>query len=176
MQVTLSSDPMQGEAEAKSDSADSFPLIRRLLFWLFLCSVVGTGTELVLLDHYDVEPFETGEWGEMEWWKWAPLLVLTCGLVTALVAAFRPGRGTMYLFRGVLLLVIAAGFIGLYKHYVGNEEWELELAPTLEGLELFGKTITGAFPTLAPAAMMQLGVMGLAYTYRHPCLKRQPKS
>jgi hypothetical protein len=30
------------------------------------------------------------------------------------------------------------------------------------------KTITGATPVLAPGSMVLLGLVGFAYTYRHP--------
>ena len=30
--------------------------------------------------------------------------------------------------------------------------------------------VSGATPTLAPGAMVELGLLGLAYTYRHPAL------
>ncbi|MFB3131882.1 MAG: hypothetical protein ACE10K_05095, partial [Rhodothermales bacterium] len=49
-------------------------------------------------------------------------------------------------------------------------EFELEMYPTLKGLELFWESIKGATPALAPGTMIQLGLLGWAYTYRHPAL------
>jgi hypothetical protein len=44
--------------------------------------------------------------------------------------------------------------------------------PSLTGFELFREAISGATPTLAPGAMLHLGLLGLLYTFRHPALKR----
>jgi hypothetical protein len=40
----------------------------------------------------------------------------------------------------------------------------------LAGWELFKEAMTGATPALAPGAMVQLGLIGLAWSYRHPAL------
>jgi hypothetical protein len=41
-------------------------------------------------------------------------------------------------------------------------------------MSLISKTLTGATPVLAPGSMSLLGVVGLAFTYRHPALRSQP--
>jgi hypothetical protein len=56
-------------------------------------------------------------------------------------------------------------------HYHGNEEFELEMYPSLSGMQLVSETLTGATPVLAPGSMALLGVVGLASTYRHPVLR-----
>ena len=68
-----------------------------------------------------------------------------------------------------------SGMIGLYLHYRGNVEFELEMYPSIRGFELFWKSITGATPALAPATMLLLGLIGLAYSYQHPSRKRAAK-
>ena len=65
-----------------------------------------------------------------------------------------------------------SGVVGLWLHYQGNTEFELEMYPSLEGLALFWEAIRGATPTLAPGTMLELGLLGLAYMYRHPVLTR----
>ena len=67
-----------------------------------------------------------------------------------------------------MLLCIAAGVAGGWLHYDGNAEFELEMDALLEGLELFEESMTGATPVLAPGAMIQIGLVGLAYCFRHP--------
>jgi hypothetical protein len=42
--------------------------------------------------------------------------------------------------------------------------------PALAGFELVRESLSGATPALAPGTMIQLGLIGLAYTYRHPRL------
>jgi hypothetical protein len=41
----------------------------------------------------------------------------------------------------------------------------------MEGLKLFKAAITGATPALAPGSLIQMGLLGLAYTFRHPALR-----
>jgi hypothetical protein len=59
-------------------------------------------------------------------------------------------------------------------HYQGNMEFELETYPSISGLALFKEAMMGATPALAPGTMIELGLIGLAYTYRHPLLVRPP--
>jgi hypothetical protein len=53
-------------------------------------------------------------------------------------------------------------------------EFELETYPSISGLALFKEAMMGATPALAPGTMIELGLIGLAYTYRHPLLVRPP--
>jgi hypothetical protein len=71
-----------------------------------------------------------------------------------------------------MLLCVAAGLVGVFLHYRGNVEFELEREPLLRGLALFREAVRGATPALAPGAMAQLGLLGLVYSYRHPALRR----
>jgi hypothetical protein len=76
-----------------------------------------------------------------------------------------------------MAVFVAAGFAGVLLHYRGNAEFELEMRPSLAGSELFWKAVKGATPALAPLALTQLGLLGLASTYRHPLLRRSdPRS
>ena len=49
-----------------------------------------------------------------------------------------------------MALFVLSGGIGVALHYRGNVEFELEMYPSLSGLELVRKTLTGATPVLAP--------------------------
>jgi hypothetical protein len=70
-----------------------------------------------------------------------------------------------------MVLQIATAIAGLIFHYRGNVEFEIERDESLRGLALFWEAIRGATPALAPGALAQLGLVGLAFTYRHPALK-----
>jgi hypothetical protein len=75
------------------------------------------------------------------------------------------------LMRVTMAFFIGSGFIGMGLHYMGNNEFQLEMDPGLHGWTLFVKAITSkAPPALAPAAMIQMGLLGLLYTYKHPAL------
>ena len=66
-----------------------------------------------------------------------------------------------------MLLFIGAGALGLWLHFTANLEFEREVSPSLQGIELIWKAIRGAAPpSLAPAAFMQLGFLGLICSYQ----------
>ena len=71
-----------------------------------------------------------------------------------------------------MLLFVVAGIVGVALHYQSNVEFELEMYPSMEGMELFRNSMTGALPTLAPGSMIYIGLVGLAATFRHPALGR----
>jgi hypothetical protein len=59
-------------------------------------------------------------------------------------------------------LYAASGLLGLFFHYRGNAEFELERDASLGGLALFWESITGATPALAPGSMVLLAAVGYA--------------
>jgi len=69
-----------------------------------------------------------------------------------------------------MLLLIIAGPVGIYLHISGNYEMEREFDPSLLGLDLWVEVIRGEAPSLAPGTLVQFGLLGLLYAYRHPLL------
>ena len=134
--------------------------IRALLLALLFVGMVGMGSELVLLGHYE------------DTVQLLPLLLLVAGLVVVLWQAVRPGAASVRVLRFVMGLFVASGLIGVGYHYTGNAEFERELYPSMETITLFREALSGATPTLAPGSMMLLGFMGLIYAHRHPRLSR----
>jgi hypothetical protein len=61
-----------------------------------------------------------------------------------------------------MMLCSIAGFVGFYLHHASNREFELEMYPDRHGWELFVESLQGAIPSLAPGAMLQVGLLGLA--------------
>ena len=144
------------------DSSIILSVLRRLLLALFVAGVVITGTELLLLEH-------------TEEWQIAPLVLLTVSLAVLAWHAMSKSRASIRTFQMVMLLFIVGGISGIALHYNGNVEFELEMYPSLSGIELFSKAMHGAFPALAPSAMIHLGLLGFAYTFRHPLLTNSNK-
>jgi hypothetical protein len=140
------------------DSPEQAGLLRRLLLAVVLLTIGGLLTELLLLEHYE-DP-----------WQFTPLVLLGVAVVPTLLLLARPSRGAVQAFRAVMALCLVAGALGVFLHYKGNAEFELESEPGLSGLKLFWTAIRGATPALAPGAMAQLGLLGLAITWRHPAL------
>ena len=146
-----------------SDTNDA-SLLRRLMLALVVLACVGLAAELLLLEHFESTL------------QWLPLLVLGIALVAALALMMRPSRGAIRAFQLVMLIAVATGLLGIYLHYRGNSEFELEMEPTARGLGLLWSALTGATPALAPAALAQVGLLGLLSTYRHPLLRRAQDS
>ncbi len=132
--------------------------LRGFLLVLFLIGLLGTGAELLLLDHTE------------DVWQWTPLILMAISLVVLGWRIVDRKPASMWVFLGTMGLFVVSGLVGLLLHYQGNAEFELEMYPTLKGLELFWEAVKGATPALAPGTMIQLGLLGLAYTYRHPAL------
>jgi hypothetical protein len=144
--------------------ADTVGFIRALLLAALLLGIVGTVTELFLLEHTE------------DTWQWAPIALLGLGLAVLAWFAVGPGPASLRAFRGVMVMFLVSGVLGVWLHYRGNVEFELEMYPDLSGLKLFKDAMMGATPALAPGTMIQLGMIGLAWAFRHPALRRDPSS
>src|SRR5262245_328198 len=130
------------------------------LLWILSLGTAGTVVELLLLKHTD------------GFWQISPLALLGLALAVLLVHAIVAGTATVRALQGVMLLFLISGAAGMLLHYRGNVEWELERMASLSGFDLFRHAVMGATPTLAPGTMVQLGLVGLLYTYRHPATRR----
>jgi hypothetical protein len=132
-----------------------------LLAILFI-AVSGTALELLLLEHFE------------SWTQLIPLSLLAASLVMIIWVAITRSEASLKLFRAVMMLMIAGGIAGLFLHYNGNAAFELDVEPDMKGFTLFRAAITGATPALAPGALIQMGLVGLAFTLRHPALRGKP--
>ncbi len=138
-------------------SSISTPL-RPLVLALVVFGMAGTLTELVLLEHFESA------------WQWAPFVALGAGLGSAGAHLVRRSAGTLRLFRAVMGGLVLVGLVGLAQHFLGNRAFELEMRPSMAGTTLVWESLKGATPALAPGVLIQLGLLGLLYTYRHPLL------
>ena len=132
---------------------------RHILLAILLLGVFGITAELLLLAHTEDAT------------QWIPIALAGATVVLSGVVALRPSAGSIRVFQMVMLLMIVSGGVGMYLHLRANMEFQLEMDATLSGFALFRKSIVAkAPPALAPGAMTQLGLIGLAYTFRHPAL------
>jgi hypothetical protein len=133
--------------------------IRLALFIILLIGMLGSGAELLLLNHYE------------DWRQWIPLILLLLGLSASGWHAVRRNALSVRMLQALFICFIASGFAGVYFHYQGSAEFKLESNPSLRGWPLFWAAVRGkAPPLLAPGAMMQLGLIGWTYTFKHPAL------
>jgi hypothetical protein len=132
---------------------------RRIMLAILVIGVVGIMAELLLLNHIEHSA------------QWIPLGLGAATLLLSAAVAVKPTTATVRLFQSLMVLLIISGVVGIYLHYGATTEFQLEMDPTLSGFALFKKAIVAkAPPALAPGAMTQLGLIGLAYTFRHPAL------
>ena len=133
---------------------------RKILLGIFLIGAGGIAIELWLLNHYE----------ELD--QFIPLGLAAAGTIAAVIAAIRPTATTVRVLQFVMLLCVLSGFLGIWFHFQATTEFQLEMDSSLRGWALFRKAIVAkAPPALAPGAMIQLGLIGLAYTFKHPALR-----
>lgn len=132
---------------------------RRILLAILLLGLAGISAELLLLNHIE------------DVYQLIPVVLSGAAVLAAALVALRPSAGAVRLFQAVMTLLLLSGAIGVWLHFQVTTEFQLEMDPTLAGWALFRKAIVAkAPPALAPGAMTQLGLIGLAYTFRHPAL------
>lgn len=134
--------------------------LRKLVLAIIILGILGLLAELLLIEH--IETFT----------QWIPPIVLVAGLGSSVLVALRPRPGALRAFQAVMAIFVVAGLAGVYFHYAGNAEFALERDSALGGVALVWKALRGATPALAPGALAQLGLLGLAYAYSHPATQR----
>ena len=126
---------------------------------LLVFGLVGTIVELTLLEHYE------------EAWQFVPLGLIALALGVVAWHVLRPHAGNVRALQGVMCLFLLAGTVGVGLHLYGAAEFQIEIDPSQSRWEVFKKAMHAqAPPVLAPGVMMQLGLIGLIYSYRHPSL------
>jgi hypothetical protein len=118
--------------------------------------LLGTGTELLLLEHTE------------DLLQLIPLGLIGLSLLALLWERIAGSTASLLVFRGLMLLSVASGAVGVWLHYRGNVEFEIESVPGLEGFALFRDAMSGATPALAPGTMILLGALGLLATMGRP--------
>ena len=129
--------------------------LRRFLGVVLLIGMTGTTAELLLLRHVE------------DWQQLIPLVLLVCGIGGVVWHAVSGSAASAAAVRLLMALFIVAGFTGVYLHFAANVEFQKETDPSLAGSALvWGALRATVPPALAPGVMLQLGLVGLAYTYR----------
>lgn len=131
---------------------------RAWLLGVLVVGIVGTLVELLLLGHYD------------DRWQIAPLAIDGVFLIALTWYGVARSARLVHAIRWISAVACISAAVGVYFHFVANVEWELETTPEMGGFELFREVVTGALPLLAPGAMLQLGLLGLLWSFRHPLL------
>jgi hypothetical protein len=128
--------------------------IRTLILAVLMVGMGGLLAELALIAHYE------------DFAQWIPLVLLAAGLVALAVDLVLARGWTQLLVQLTMVLMVAAGALGIYFHFYGSREFQLEMDPQMRGTTLVWHVMRAKSPpTLAPASMVQLGILGLGYAY-----------
>lgn len=139
---------------------ESLSLLRRGLLVLLVIGAAGLVGELVLLEHYEDLP------------QFIPFGLLALTLLVTAWHWVSGSRTSLRVFQAVMLLLVIAGPVGMFLHLKGNYDMEREFDPSVLGLDLWLEVIRGEAPTLAPGTLVQFGLLGLLYAYKHPALTK----
>ena len=141
-------------APADSAGTDRLGLLRQWILAILVLGLVGTVTELVLLEHYE-QPLQ-----------FVPLILIVAGASVLWWQFRRRDLASRRATQIVMALFVLAGFVGFAAHFRGSAEYQLELNPDMSNWELLEKILRAkAPPLLAPGMMLQLGLLGLAYVF-----------
>jgi hypothetical protein len=135
--------------------------IRWLILAVLVVGMGGTLIELVLLAHYEDAT------------QLIPLALIVFALAVVAWHVARPSPGNVRALQGAMALFLLAGVAGIGFHFQGAAAFQLEIDPSQGRWDLFRKVVRAhAPPLLAPGVMLQLGLIGLIYSYRHRMVTR----
>ena len=155
-------DAQPPQMSAGSAGADRIELLRRWILIILVLGLLGTVTELVLLEHYE-QPLQ-----------FVPLVLIVAALGVLWWEFRRRDVASRRAMQIVMALFVLAGFVGFAAHFYGSAEYQLELNPDMSNWELLEKILRAkAPPLLAPGMMLQLGLLGLAYVFSDSKLSKE---
>jgi hypothetical protein len=154
-------DAQSPQVPADSAGAHRFELLRRWILVILVLGLLGTVTELLLLEHYE-QPLQ-----------FVPLVLIVAALAVLWWEFRRHDLASRRATQIMMALFVLAGFVGFVAHFQGSAEYQLELNPDMSNWELLEKILRAkAPPLLAPGMMLQLGLLGLAYVFSDPRFRR----
>jgi len=154
-------DAQPPQVPADLAGAGRIELLRRWILLILVLGLLGTVTELVLLEHYE-RPLQ-----------FVPLVLIVAALGVLWWEFRRRDLASRRAMQIVMALFVLAGFVGFAAHFQGSAEYQLELNPDMSNWELLEKILRAkAPPLLAPGMMLQLGLLGLAYVFSDSRFRR----
>jgi hypothetical protein len=134
-------------------------VLRRAILAILVIVLIGTEAELFLLKHIE------------DYWQLVPIVLIPLTLVILAWHGLSQGRAALRALQLVMALALVSGGIGVIQHYRANLVDAAESDPSLSGKALYVKAVAGSIPALAPGTMVQIGLLGLAFAFRHPRLR-----
>ena len=157
-------DAQRPQADADKVWSARLELLRRWILGVLVLGLLGTATELVLLEHYE-QPLQ-----------FVPLVLIVAAIAVLFWEFRRRDAASRRAVQIVMALFVLAGFVGFVAHFHGSAEYQLELNPDMSNWELLEKVLRAkAPPLLAPGMMLQLGLLGLAYVFSDSRFRRSDR-
>ena len=137
---------------------ETLQIVRRILLMTLIGSMIGVEIELFLLDH--LKPVM----------QLVPVLLMAFGLAVIGWYGITRNPASMKVFQATMGVCIATGVLGIFVHLGFSATEAAKKDKTLQGFPLIRAALTGIAPPFAPAALIEIGLVGLAYTFRHPVI------
>lgn len=136
--------------------------VRRLILALLTFGLVATTGDLFALGHYK------------DSWQLIPLVSMITALAVIVWHIFSGfTAASLRVLRIVMAGIFLVGATGVILHFRGSMAFQLDANPDLSGLPLILKVLHAKSPpALAPGAMVQMGILGLIYVFRHPSVRK----
>jgi hypothetical protein len=139
--------------QASSTNSRWLPDLRRLLLGVLLLGLLGSGTELLLLAHYE------------DTLQLIPLALIAVALLVLLWHGLTRNRVGLRFVQATMVGLVVGGGAGMVLHYRGNLEFQAEMHSSGVGWpQLLAALRAKSPPALAPGALAQLGLLGLVYS------------
>src|SRR5688572_13763574 len=108
--------------------------IRTVILVVLMFGTGGLLAELALIAHYEDAT------------QWIPLALLAVGLVVVLLDLALARSWTQLLIQLTMVLIVAAGVLGVYFHFNGSREFQLEMDPQMRGTALVWHVLQAKSP------------------------------
>ncbi len=151
---------MQNKNFLSSNTNDTAHNLRRIMLAIMAFMIAGTTAELLLIEH-----FKSGtQWIAV---AMVALAALAIGLILLVNAVW-----ALRVFQVAMVLVALSGAIGVKEHLEANLKVAQESQKDSQVMTQILTAFKGFVPALAPGALVPLGLLGLAFTYKHPMLNQ----
>ena len=138
-------------------SLDLERTLRRLILALLTFGLSATIVDLFGLAHYE------------EAWQIVPIAFISLSLLIVLWHVATGSSASLLTLRMLMPMLIIVGLVGVFLHLKGSYAFQIEANPDLAGWAMLKKLLRAkAPPALAPGVMVQLGLLGTIYGYKHP--------
>jgi hypothetical protein len=148
-----------------SSDAATLQVVRRWILAAIAAALIATEAELIFVRHFGNNN------GQM-----IAVVLAGSGLISMAWHAIARNTPSIVVFRFLMYLFLVFGIDGLLVHYNFAVHAALKSHPALVGLPLLYATLSGEIPLLAPGMMIQVGLLGLLYTFHHPLDVRVSRS